>query len=130
MNIGYRWNKYIDWLDNTSDEGIESFLPRNNKIIGLNIKKARKYKKMTQQNLADELKVTIKTISNYELGIYEIPVYKLRELSKLLKVTIFTMGGFKELEFYQKTISDLDGLKLLMYDVMSKIDEITSEYQN
>lgn len=93
LQTEHEWENYIDWLDNAFDEEIEGLLPRDNKKLGTNLKTIRKSERLTQQDLANELNVTTKTISNYESGTFQIPVHVLKELSKLFKVTILSIAG-------------------------------------
>lgn len=55
------------------------------KTSGLRIKSLRKTINYTQENLAEELGISVATIRNYEYGIYPVPKEYIRKLSELSK---------------------------------------------
>ena len=63
------------------------------KIIGQHIKKYRKERGMTQQQLAEALFVSDKTISRWELGNGFPDIEELPRLAKLLGITIDQLVG-------------------------------------
>lgn len=58
------------------------------KLIGNLIKQFREKRKLTQQNLADNLNVSSKTISKWETGNGLPDIYILKELSSVLGISI------------------------------------------
>jgi len=56
------------------------------KIFGKNVRKYRKIKKLTQEQLAEMLDVSVVFISKVENGYYGIDFKKLAKLSKILDV--------------------------------------------
>lgn len=61
------------------------------KNIGNSIRLARVTKGLSQQNMADELGLTVASYSNIERGITDITVSRLIEISKLLNVSIYQL---------------------------------------
>ena len=65
--------------------------------IGMQLKRARKNKKMTQKQLADILKVEQSTISNYEKGLRHPPSSTLIGIAKVLDVSVdYLLGTLNE----------------------------------
>jgi Helix-turn-helix. len=58
-----------------------------NKIIGNNLKEARRAKNLTQKEVADKLKKYQPDYSEYESGIIELDYEKIVFLCKLLDIT-------------------------------------------
>ena len=54
---------------------------------GLSLLKARKMRRMTQQNLADEFGVDIKTIRNWEKGTVSIPAVRMKKVDDFINGT-------------------------------------------
>ena len=67
------------------------------------IKELRKEKKRSQQQMADFLKTTQTTFSNYETGVYEAPYEVLIGLSKYFNVTIDYLLGLSDTRGEVKT---------------------------
>ncbi|MDD6212176.1 MAG: helix-turn-helix transcriptional regulator [Clostridiales bacterium] len=67
----------------------------NNDSIGMNIKRYRKDKKMTQAKLAADAGIERATISKYENGVLVPPDYQIIRIEKALKLTSINMkcGG-------------------------------------
>lgn len=67
----------------------------NNDSIGMNIKRYRKDKKMTQAKLAADAGIECATISKYENGVLVPPAYQIIRIEKALKLTSINMkcGG-------------------------------------
>lgn len=61
--------------------------------IGLLIKKYRKEKKLTQQQLAEALNKTEGTIRKYEKGTIKVPIELLSEISKIVEVNLLHLIG-------------------------------------
>lgn len=57
------------------------------KIIGNNIKQARKIKGLTQKQVAQIFHMTQQQYSRFENGIYELNYQQLFEICKLLEIT-------------------------------------------
>lgn len=57
-----------------------------NEFVGSKIRKYRKIKKLTQEELAEKIGIKNNTISAYERGIIEVPHSKLLEVAKVLGI--------------------------------------------
>lgn len=57
-------------------------------MVGKNIKKARKAKELTQEELAERLHVTRQAVSNWERGKTEPDIGMLQQLSDVLEVSV------------------------------------------
>jgi transcriptional regulator with XRE-family HTH domain len=57
--------------------------------IGERIRKARMLSGLSQQNIADELELTVASYSNIERGVTDITVTRLFQLAKLLNVSVY-----------------------------------------
>ena len=57
------------------------------KIIGNNIKSARKFKGLTQSQVAKILNMTQQQYSRFENGVFELNYYQIVEICKLLDTT-------------------------------------------
>lgn len=100
-------------------EGVKSFAKR--------IKKVRQDRKYTQQQLADIIKVSVHTISNYEQGICEPNSVTLLELAQVLDVTPeFLLLGENHMNHYTNAIK-AELMQLTDYD---KIAEIKAQKLN
>ena len=70
----------------------------NNEKIGNNIKKWRKLKKLTQQELGLLIDKNVKSIQRYETGVNPIPIDVLSNIAKALNIgidkLIYENGGF------------------------------------
>jgi len=65
------------------------------KIIGANLKEARKFKGLTQKDVAESLYMTQQQYSSFEVGKFELNYIQILTLCKLLDVTpneIFDVG--------------------------------------
>lgn len=65
----------------------------NNVLVGLNIKKARKAKKMTQKELATKIGRVESSIRKYEKGDVEIPTSILEQIAKILDTSLLSLIG-------------------------------------
>jgi len=65
--------------------------------IGINIKKARTNKKLTQQQLADAIDKTESSIRKYEKGLVQVPNDVLQQIGNALDVPIYELMGFDEI---------------------------------
>lgn len=61
--------------------------------VSSNIKFARKFYKLTQQELADKIGKNISTIKKYESGQINIPYQVLNDLSEVFEIDIETLVG-------------------------------------
>lgn len=57
-------------------------------MVGKNIKKARKEKELSQEQLAERLNVTRQAVSNWECGKTEPDIETLQRLSEVLEVSV------------------------------------------
>lgn len=55
-------------------------------VVGMNIRQARKRKKMTQKQLADALEYSESSICKYEQGLVEIPLVIIERIANILEV--------------------------------------------
>lgn len=62
----------------------------------INLKTIRKRKGLTQQQLADKLKVNKSILANYEAGRHEPNFWRILDISIILDVTIFELMGVEE----------------------------------
>ena len=84
--------------------------------IGARISKRRKLMGLTQEQLAEEMDVSIQMISNLERGIKAIKIDNLVKLSRILNVTTdYILTGYQSLE-------DMD-------TVAKKIAQLPNEYR-
>lgn len=74
------------------------------KIVGNNIKEARKSVRLTQKDVAEKLFMTQQQYSRFENGIYELNYIQLLALSIMFKVSIedFFVLNEKEVEDINK----------------------------
>jgi len=63
----------------------------NNQRISETIKQARKSKGLTQQELADRAKLSLRTVQRIERGAHEISGYSLQQISAILQIPIEQM---------------------------------------
>ena len=64
----------------------------NNDTVGMNIKRLRKERKMTQGDLAEKAEIVRETISKYESGKLTPPPYNLEKIEKALRVPTGTLA--------------------------------------
>ena len=78
----------------------------------------RKENKMTQEELAEKLKVTRQTISNWELGETKPDIEQLKEMSKLYKVSLDELmdNGLKEV--LTEKVTNVEKLAGLIYKIV------------
>jgi transcriptional regulator with XRE-family HTH domain len=96
----------------------------NNVLVGLNIKKARKEKKLTQQNLADAIGKTESSIRKYEKGIVEVPNSVLQKIAETLSTDLITLIGLDNRNGDDKS-SFYDLLKSIGYTIIQDDREHT-----
>lgn len=89
----------------------------------MGIKEARKYKKMTQKQLAKAIGVDFTVISKYENGVVEPSVERLKSISKVLDVPIDYLIGdvLVETTMYQSQSHEFsfsDREQLIEYEIM------------
>lgn len=95
--------------------------------IGINIKKARGNKKMTQQQLADIIDKTESSIRKYEKGLVQIPNDVLQQIAIALEIPIYKLMGFDELIDSQRIRDELtfiSYLESLGYEFKSDMNPI------
>lgn len=63
----------------------------NSNDIGLNIKKYRKERKLTQKQLADLIEKAESSIQKYESGSVEIPMSVLHQIAAILNISTFKL---------------------------------------
>lgn len=57
------------------------------KIVGNNLKQARKFKGLTQREVAEKFKMTQQQYSRFENGVFELNYMQILELCNLLDIT-------------------------------------------
>ena len=57
------------------------------KIVGNNLKQARKFKDLTQKEVAEKLKMTQQQYSRFENGVFELNYNQIIELCELVDIT-------------------------------------------
>lgn len=65
------------------------------KIVGNNLKQARKFKGLTQKEVAEKLKMTQQQYSRFENGVFELNYYQIILLCELVDITpneLFTLN--------------------------------------
>lgn len=67
----------------------------NNTLVGLNIKQARKTKKMTHQQLATAIDKTESSIRKYENGSIEVPNSVLEQIATALDTNLSALIGIE-----------------------------------
>ena len=96
-----------------------------NEKIGNNIKKWRKLKKLTQQELGLLIDKNVKSIQRYETGVNPIPVNVLSNIAKALNISIeYLISGIEE-NIKEKALKTFDIEELLKRQAMldKKFDE-------
>ena len=63
------------------------------KVVGDNIKRIRKEKKLSQENIADILKISQACVAKYEKGTIQISTANLYEFSKEFSISINELCG-------------------------------------
>ena len=72
------------------------------------LQKLREEKKLTLSDIADELKVTLKTYSLYEQGLWPMPLEELNHLSNYYKISLNALLGLTNREYYYNTEKKID----------------------
>ena len=57
------------------------------KLVGKNIKEARKLKGLTQKQVANHFRMTQQQYSRFENGVFELNYYQIIEICNLLEIT-------------------------------------------
>ncbi|MBI1835803.1 MAG: helix-turn-helix transcriptional regulator [Flavobacteriia bacterium] len=95
------------------------------------IRMARLMKNLSQQNMADELGLTVASYSNIERGVTEITVSRLFEIAKILQLKVSSMLDFDS--SYSEKIKEPSGeyftdtnhqLKVIIEKLNKQQDEI------
>ena len=93
----------------------------NNEKIGNNIKKWRKLKKLTQQELGLLIDKNVKSIQRYETGVNPIPIDVLSNIAKALNIgidkLIYENGGFSNKIENNKYDTFIELLSSLGYEI-------------
>lgn len=84
------------------------------------IKELRKQRKVSQQNLADEIGVSLRTIQHYEKGDIDIPMKKLQKIARFFEVAIADM--FKDYK-----ANEAPPKYKLITEAEEKLEAITTE---
>ena len=77
------------------------------KIIGENIFECRKQRNITQEQLAQQLGKSVKSVQRYESGAVDIPVSILEEIAAALDVSINYLVGYKPSFIKLESIADV-----------------------
>lgn len=101
-----------------------------NKKIGEEIRMLRLGRNLSQEALADEMKISISTLSNLERGQTEFTVSRLYEVLSLLDITIFDF--LKRIHPYESISSNaLVEEEALVYSKFnSKTEQLEEEIRN
>lgn len=65
------------------------------------IRMTRLMKSLSQQNMADELGITVASYSNIERGVTELTVVRLDSIAKILGVSLLSLINFEEIKIIQ-----------------------------
>lgn len=97
-----------------------------------NLKKARKAKGWTAEELAKKIGVVTRTINNYEQGIYEPDVNTLKKLSALLDCSIdYLLDNSEEISISETEYKNLHNAQECLNKAMEMINRKTqSQTQN
>jgi transcriptional regulator with XRE-family HTH domain len=99
-----------------------------NEKFNENLRKARREKKLTQQQVADLLGVAKSTYCQYETGASEPNILRLKKLAKILETNIDSLLGIESPEQLEKDFNRLKDKfgeeKLLAYfEALKKVIE-------
>ena len=103
----------------------------------LNIRKIRTWKGLSQQNVADELKITQRHVGRIENGMVDVSFSLLCSYAKLLDVKLQVLLGLEELQvfnnynqnqqngqFIANNATDLDKVTALYERLLKEKDEV------
>lgn len=76
--------------------------------IGMTIKQLRRSKRMTQEELAEKLGITVQTVSRWENGINYPDLTMLPDLARLFEVTTDHLLGVKEAATSRKLVRTIE----------------------
>lgn len=110
-------------------------------LIAKKLKAARNTKKITQDQAATALGISIKDFRSYESGRTEIPISAILKLCKLYGIDVSSLLKYKNLLFYshesivigadKKTFNDLsDSLTKIALEIKSLFDDRTDDERN
>ena len=110
-------------------------------LIAKKLKAARNTKKITQDQAATALGISIKDFRSYESGHTEIPISAILKLCKLYGIDVSSLLKYKNLLFYshesivigadKKTFNDLsDSLTQIALEIKSLFDDRTDDERN
>lgn len=87
---------------------------------------------LSQQNMADELGITVAAYSNLERGVTEISINRLFKIAELLKVPINTFlskeNGFKPQETFNQNVND-SYISQQLYMVIQEVKYLSDELE-
>lgn len=98
-----------------------------NSELGANIRMIRELKGITQQNLADELKVNQKTISRIENGSLSPKFDVLVKISDVLAVSLENILQFDDKQIFNNYSQNQQGGKFIAYN-NTAIDQVEELY--
>lgn len=97
--------------------------------IGYNIKKQRKWNKMTQQELGNRIGKTESTIRKYENGTIEVPLSVLDDIAEVFEINPLSL---LEYDYYENHIENKDDSIELFFNMLGidlqKIDATSGNY--
>ncbi|GFI44649.1 hypothetical protein IMSAGC018_02330 [Lachnospiraceae bacterium] len=80
----------------------------NNKKIGENINTYRKFKKLTQKQLADLIDKAESSVQKYEKGETEVPISVLEKISTVLDIPLLYLLDWTKQEFMNTVLGGID----------------------
>jgi transcriptional regulator with XRE-family HTH domain len=94
----------------------------------LKIKEFRKLKKLSQQNLADKIDVSVRMFGEYEKQTTDIGLLKLQKIAEILEISIFDLIELKD-EEKPKQENNTTGLEteIVIRDKMIQMLEIENQ---
>lgn len=96
-------------------------------FFGKNIKYLRKIKRISQQELADKLKINRSTISRYEADIMDPTIENVIEVSNVLGVTVADMVG-KDIQNEDLCVDELEELFIQNIGLLTEDDRDTIRF--
>ncbi len=92
-------------------------------MVGENIKRIRKDKRMTQRELAKKMGVTHTVISGYERGTRKPKAETLSRIAEALEVPIWELNKSEVVK-----TADSDSCMVLLYQSLKKVNEACDTY--
>lgn len=97
-----------------------------NKVLGDNIARLRKERKMTQEDLARELNITYQAVSKWENGVSSPDISNLKLIAGIFGVTIDELFGLS-MEQERKEVPLTEAADKLLPDDVACVDDILRE---